>query len=390
MANYQRRLRRVRVLTGWLVLLFLPAQAGRAAAGFTQVNLISSVSGVAPLTDPALKNPWDVSSSPSGPFWISNQRSGLATVNDGTGAPFPVGSPLVVSIPTVGGGRHGPTGLIFNPTSNFEVSPGVRSLFVFSTLDGTIAGWNPSVNPTSALTKAAASDGAVYTGLAQGNNGSGNLLYAADVANAKIDVHDGQFSLTTLAGSFTDPNLPAGFAPYNIENLGGTLFVTYENEVSGGGIVNAFDFNGNLLRRINANGPGGPLDDPWGLAFAPPGFGPFGGALLVGNEADGRISAFDPATGQFLGQLLDAHGDPIANPGLKGLTFGNGGTAGDPDYLYFTAGISNGDEGLFGSIRAITAIPEPSSALFCGLEGLAMVAVVRRLRSSRSGPDTDA
>ena len=181
---------------------------------------------------------------------------------------------------------------------------------MFASLNGTISGWN-SAQAMSAVVQVR-STGAAYTGLAIGNNGSGNLLYAANASGNKIDVFNGSFSPTTLAGSFVDPNLPSGFTVYNVHNLGGTLYVTYENETSGGGVINAFDLNGNLLRRVTSNTDGGPLASPWGLALAPSSFGPFGGALLVGNEDDGHISAFDPTTGNFLGQLLDKNGDPGA------------------------------------------------------------------------------
>src|SRR4030095_7105092 len=199
-----------------------------------------------------------------------------------------------------------------------------------------------------------------------------------------IRVFDSTFTPTTLAGSFTDPGLPAGYTPYNIQNLGGTLYVTYENESLGGGVVDAFDVNGLFVRRISANGAGGPLEAPWGLALAPAGFGEFGGALLVGNEDDGRISAFAPTTGAFLGQLLDENDQPIANTGLWGLTFGNGGNGGDVDTLYFAAGINEEQNGLFGSIRpfAETKVPQLSSLALLGVSGLGLLGWRWRLHRS--------
>jgi uncharacterized protein (TIGR03118 family) len=269
---------------------------------------------------------------------------------------------LVVTVP----GAGGPTGQVFNPTSDFALTTGGKAFFLFANLNGSISGWNPTQGTLAQV--AASASGAVYTGLALGNNGTGNFLYAADAAGNKIDVFNGSFAPTILAGSFTDPSLPAGFAVYNIQEGGGVLLVTYENEVSGGGVVNAFDMNGNFLRRVSANADGGPLDSPWGVTLAPSTFGPFGGSLLVGNEDDGHISAFDFTTGAFLGQLLDTNGNPLANTGLWGLTFGNGGNGGDPSKLYFAAGINDEVNGLFGSIAVV---PEPNvlALLAIGLAG---------------------
>jgi uncharacterized protein (TIGR03118 family) len=249
---------------------------------------------------------------------------------------------------------------------------------MFATLNGSIAGWNPGLM-TMAETKVPAS-GAVYSGLALANNGSGNFLYAANGAEGRIDVFNGSFQPTSLAGSFSDPTLPSGFTPYNIQNIGGTLYVTYENEDEGGGVINAFDANGNFLNRVTANEAGGPLKSPWGLALAPAGFGPFGNALLVGNEDDGRISAFDPSTGSFLGQLLDPNGDPIANTGLWGLVFGNGANGTSPNVLYFAAGINEEVHGLFGSIAVV---PEPSTLWLAGFGGLMLVVVAKRRGSGQ-------
>ncbi len=253
------------------VLSLAPLQPG--AAVFEQTNLVSSVSGLASHTDANLKNPWGIAFSATGPFWVANQVTNKATVYNGAGQPFPTSTPLVVTLVTSGG----PTGLVFNATSDFQLFTGGAATFLFATLSGSIEGWNPG-HGTMTEVRVLATDGASYTGLAPGNNGSGNFLYAADTANNKIDIYDAQFQKTSVAGSFTDPVLPAGFTVYNIQNLAGTLFVTYENESAGGGIVDAFDLNGNFLRRVTANAAGGPLDSPWGLVIAPASFGPFGGA----------------------------------------------------------------------------------------------------------------
>ena len=213
--------------------------------------------------------------------------------------------------------------------------------------------------------------GDIYKGLAIGNNGERDFLYAANFHHGDVDVFDSTFVPIALAGSFADPNLPSGYAPFNVQTLGGQLFVTYalqdangEDDVPGPGhgFVDVFDLNGSLVRRLIT---GGQLNSPWGLAVAPAGFGPFGGDLLVGNFGDGKINAFDFATGDFHGTLSNSNGDPLVNLGLWGLQFGNGGNGGAIDTLFFTAGIPGPDgavedHGLFGKIEAV---PEPAELL---------------------------
>ena len=354
-----------------------------STGGYVQTNLVSDIPGVAAHTDPNLSNPWGISSSATSPFWVSDNKTGVSTLYNGNGEPFPLQNPLVVNIPPPGGGTPpaAPTGQVFNGGSNFNLGPNQPARFIFATEDGTISGWNPAANPTNAILKVDNSAiGAVYKGLAIGNNGTGDFLYAANFSAGKIDVFDSAFGLTTLSGSFTDPNMPSGFAPFNIQNVGGALLVTYavqdvakHDDVAGAGngIVDVFDLNGNLEKRLISSGP---LNSPWGLALAPPNFGVFSNDLLVGNFGDGRINAFDPTTGNFLGTMLDKDGNPIVNTGLWGMKFGNGGTGGAANILYFTAGIPgpNGaveDHGLFGSVQPT---PEPSTALLLvtGIAGL--------------------
>jgi uncharacterized protein (TIGR03118 family) len=259
--------------------------------------------------------------------------------------------------------------MVFNGTSDFVIHAGGQSgpaRFITASLDGVIAGWNPNVpTPGSSQAFVAASvPGAAYTGLDMGSNASGNFLYAANFGQGRIDVFDRNFHLTTLAGDFQDPDLPPGlspFKPFNVDNIDGTLYVTYANgaDREHGGIVDAFDTNGNFLRRVVTGG----LNAPWGVALAPNNFGQFSGDLLVGNFGfgDGKINAFDPSTGEFLGYVSDANGQPLAIEGLWYLTFGNGVNGGDSNALYFTAGINRTGpnsfgalDGLFGSIRAVT------------------------------------
>jgi uncharacterized protein (TIGR03118 family) len=356
------RCRGIAALLAVIGLLLLPAawiplwaQAGL----FHQTNLVSDQPGVAVIHDPSLVGAWGVSLSPTGgAFWVSADSTGVSNLYSGdvSGSPFSKAA-LTVTIP--GGG---PTGQVFNPTADFIVSSGAdsgRAIFIFATETGGIMGWNPAVpgpSPSTIAQPAASTPGAVYTGLAIGTSGSGNFLYAVDYQNGKIDVFNGTFQPTTLAGSFTDLDIPDSYRPFNIQNLGGELYVTYGKRArsgecvpSGGtGFVSVFDTNGNFLRRLIS---GDRLKAPWGLTIAPAGWGPFGGALLVGNFGDGRIGAYDPATGAFLGQLRGVTDDPIEIVGLLGLSFGNGVSAGDRNALYFAAAPDGMTHGLFGSLR---------------------------------------
>jgi len=316
---------------------------------YLQHNLVSDLPGVADRTDSNLVNPSGIAYGPTTPFWIADNHTSASSIYDGNGVP----ARTAVAIPGA------PTGIVFNPsTTDFAVAPGQPAGYIFATEDGTIAGWNSGA---AAVTKVDLSVlGAVYKGLALANNGGKNYLYAANFSTGRVDVFDANFIPATVGGSFTDPNLPASFAPFNIQNIGGKLYVTYalpdaakHRDVSGpgNGYVNVFDTGGKFLQRFASKGP---FNSPWGVVLAPAGFGGFGGALLVGNFGDGRINAFNPATGAWLGALQDESGKPISIGGLWGLTFGNGTQAGDTHTLYFTAGIAGSggveDHGLFGRI----------------------------------------
>jgi uncharacterized protein (TIGR03118 family) len=344
----------------WLCLAVLMAayafQPTVAFAGFMQFNLISDLPTMAPVTDPNLKNPWGMSFSAKSPFWVSNQGTGTSTLYSALPAPSIV--PLVVSILPAGG--PGPTGQVFNSTvSDFQIpaaSGTVQSKFLFDTLDGNIEGWNPgSTGGPGLAVIAKAIPGAVFTGLALGAVGSTNYLYAAD-ASGQIRVFDGSFTDvtgTTFAGKFVDPNPVAPFTPYGIQNLGGDLFVTYATLGSSGGYVDEFDSSGTFIKRIAT---GGPIDGPWGLAIAPPGFGPFAGDLLVGNLNDSMINAFNLTTDALDGSISVSTGFP-SPAGLWAIAPGNGIT-GSANALYFTSGINNQSDGLFG---VIAFVPEPGS-----------------------------
>lgn len=306
-------------------------------------------------TDPNLVNGWGLTRSGGSPFWVSDNVTGKSTLYNGLGQGFPVGSPLVVTIPPAGGStaKGSPTGTVFNitlgnPTPSFMVSNGTKSgtaVFLFDTLDGTISGWSPGVDLHNAQIAADRSSfGAVYTGLAITSDASGDFLYAADNGpNSRIDVFDKNFHWMR---SFTDPTIKGGFAPYGIQNIGGNLWVTFGGNKSAAGFVDEFDSAGNVLLRIT-----GPLHSPWGLAMAPADFGPFSNMLLVANNVpDGRINAFDPKSGVFLGTLRDPNGQAIVINQVWALQFGNGGNGGQPNQLFFTAGPNNYANGLFGMI----------------------------------------
>ncbi|MCX6928959.1 MAG: TIGR03118 family protein [Verrucomicrobia bacterium] len=325
-------------------------------ASYIEHDLVSNLPGRADHTDTNLLNPWGISFSATSPFWISDNHSGLSTLYNSSGTP----QTLVVTIPPPPGGTppSGPSGTIFNSTTNFIVSGTAAARFIFSTEDGTIAAW--ASGATAVIKADNSARGAVYKGLAAGSSGGSNYLYAADFHNGRVDVFDASFNAATLAGSFADATIPAGYAPFNIQNIGGQLYVAYAAQGPGAhddaagpghGYVNVFTTSGQLVKRLASTGV---LNSPWGIALAPAGFGGFAGALLVGNFGDGRINAFDPATGAWLGTVNDASGNPFAVEGLWALAFGNGGNGGEPHTLYFTAGLNGETDGLFGSLAPVT------------------------------------
>jgi uncharacterized protein (TIGR03118 family) len=352
------------VLTVSLLLTF--ATRATWATGFVQTNLVSTDSLLPAVQhDPSLINPWGIATSGTSPFWVSDNGAGVATLYNGNTG---VKTALTVTIPPPGGGSSStPTGVVFNSTtSDFQLAS-AKATFIFATEDGTISGWNTGSNAILKVDNSGSQ--AVYKGLALAASATGNDLYAANFNSGKIDVFNSTFQPITTAGSFTDPNLPAGYAPFNIQLIGTSLFVTYAKQDAakhddvpgaGNGFVDKYDTNGNFVSRFASAGP---LDSPWGLTLAPASFGQFAGDLLVGNFGDGKISAFDPTTGAFLGQLADPNGNPLAIDGLWGLIAGSGGSAGDPGAIYFTAGLDNETLGLFGSITT----PEPASLALLGL-----------------------
>jgi uncharacterized protein (TIGR03118 family) len=347
-----------------MLLALLAGVAGPSVASaaegnvYTVTNLVSDVPGLAATLDPNLVNAWGLAAGPTSPWWVADNETSVSTLYLGDGTPVP----LVVDVP------GNPTGLVFNGGPDFIVSDGTNSgpsVFIFDTESGTILGWNPAVPPPPFSTQAfvvadRSGVGAIYKGLAIASTANGDFIYATDFHNGRVDVFDGEFNLVTSPGAFVDPSLPAGFAPFGIQEIGGVLFVTYakqdadrEDDVTGQGLgfVDMFDTAGGFLGRVASRGP---LNAPWGLALAPESFGRFGGDLLVGNFGDGRINAYELSHGayRFRGQLRGPGQTKLAIDGLWALAFGNGAAAGPTDTLFFTAGPDDEEHGLFGTIEA--------------------------------------
>lgn len=359
-----------------------PASPGTS---FTATNLISNGAVPADRIIPNFVNPWGLAAPNPGDFWSSNNGTGTSSVFDSAGN-LSAGLP-VVTIPAPAGssGPSAPTGVVFNGSSNFVVTDGTASgpaAFLFATEDGTIAGWNPRValggaSPPSThavLAVDASASGAIFKGLtilavpAGGPLAPGSYLVATDFHNGAVDLFDSSFKPVALpSGAFTDPNIPAGFAPFGVQAVGDRLYVTYakqdadrEDDVAGpgNGYVDVYSTSGSLLRRLGGPGVQNELNSPWGVVKAPSNFGAFSNAILVGNFGDSHVSAFDPSTGAFLGQLRDAKGDPLpllggatgTDPrGLWGL-FAFPGGSGPNNTIYFASGLNDEADGLFGAI----------------------------------------
>jgi uncharacterized protein (TIGR03118 family) len=328
------------------------------AVGFGEVVLASDLATAVPNPEASLLNPWGIAFSPTGPFWFADNGSGSSDLLDGSGDS--VG--LATRIPSARESLAQPTGVVFNGGPGFLVSEhgiSAPSRFLFASEDGTISGWSSIVDEGRAqMAVDRSQSGAVYFGLALAKDAAGHSrLYAADFGRGTIDVFDEAFRETRTVGGFRDPALPGDFAPFNIQSIGGALFVAYAERGSNGddvpgaghGAIDVFNPNGQLLHRLVS---GGALDSPWGMAIAPAGFGPFGGDLLVGNNGDGRIDVYAPATGSLLGTLRDDFGDPFKVPDLWAITFGNGAAGGDANTLFFAAGIDYEQHGVFGAIQS--------------------------------------
>lgn len=329
-------------LFGLLTTLAIPFSLAAQQGGYFQTNLVSNTSGVATTTDAQLLNPWGIAILPGQDFWIANNNGGTSTLYDLNGNKD---TALVVTIPGATKNPNGncspgcPTGTVSNANGTYFGG----GQFIFDTEDGLITVWTGSSNTASVAFDNSAS-GAVYKGLALLN---GTSLLAANFNSGKVDAFSTSFALAPLSGSFTDPNLPAGYAPHGIHVINNKVYVAYAKQdgakhdaMPGAGLgqVDVFDMNGNFLNTFVA--AGGPLNAPWGVVATPAGFGAFPNAILVGNFGDGTIDAFD-TTGKFLGQIMDSSNKVLVNPGLWDLAFGEGGSSGAPGTLYLTAGGSN-------------------------------------------------
>jgi uncharacterized protein (TIGR03118 family) len=334
-------------------------------------NLASDIPDLADYTDPNLKGAWGISESTTSPFWISDAATGLSTLYTSTGSVIP----LVVTIPPSKGGASAgtPTGTVYNSAApGFAVATGDPASFLFATLDGTISGWNSTANHAAAIAMVDNSgSGAIYTGLAMGANGSNTYLYAANLASGTIDVFDSNFAAVTLPNAFQDSQIPSGYAPFNVQYLAGNLYVTYGLQNSGknfvtpgagNGYVDIYSTAGTLMQHFIA---GGNLNAPWGIAIAPASFGDFANDVLVANFGDGTINAYNPTTGAWIATVNDVYGTPIVVPNIWALQQGNGGSGGDANAIYFTAGLpgpDNGPHGLLGRLQA-SPVVTPANVL---------------------------
>jgi uncharacterized protein (TIGR03118 family) len=342
-----------------LAILLVAFVAGRASAqstSYAQTNLVSDGAVNAAHTDKHLINPWGIAFTAGSPFWISDNNSGFSTLYDNQGVP----QSLTVTIPPPSGnsGTATPTGIVANTTANFAVN-GSPAFFIFSTEDGTISAWTGGNSAVLEVDNPNFNSGTdpVYKGLALLTNSTGSFLLATNFRNSRIDVFDSTFKPTALAGNFTDPALPAGFAPFGVHVLNNNqVFVTYAMQdtpkhdpvnAPDNGFVSLFDANGNFIRRVISQGQ---LNSPWGTVVATANFGQFSNDLLIGNFGDGTINAFDPATGNLLGTIKDSNGNALVNGSLWELIFDTTGQTGAKDTLYFSAGLVNEGDGLFGAI----------------------------------------
>lgn len=357
------------VLVCFAAACLLPA--GAFGQHYTRTDLVSDISGTTP--DSNLVNPWGLTRGPATPFWVANNGTATSTLYDGLGHPFPSASPLIVNVPppkdASAGTKATPTGIVFNGSTDFAVAAGKSALFIFVTEDGTISGWNSSVDLHNAiLMKDNSAKHAVYKGATIAEFKGNRYLYVANFHSGHIEVYDSGFNRVTFKGDAFDdddadfePSRLRDLSPFNIQNVGGNLVVTYakpdearKDDVKGAGLgaVAIFSPGGKLLARLQH---GDWLNAPWGVALAPSDFGEFSHALLIGNFGSGQIAAYNPFTLKFIGLMKNADDSILTIDGLWALVFGNGANSASYNALFFTAGIQDEAHGLFGSLKAVAA-----------------------------------
>jgi uncharacterized protein (TIGR03118 family) len=326
------------------------------AQHYQQKNLVSDLPGEAAVQDTNLVNPWGLSRSSGSPWWVANNHTGTSTLYNGSGAP----QPLIVTIPPAPGSSEGgsPTGTVFNGTSDFELPSGGPALFIFVAEDGSISGWNGGTSAVVVSNKERSS----YKGVAIASLRGANYLYVANFSRKRIDVFDTHFKRVHLGeDAFEDKRIPRSFSPFNIQNIGDSLYVAFakldpatNDEVAGAGLgfVAVFTPRGRLVRRLEH---GDWLNAPWGLVLAPGDFGRFSHHVLVGQFGSGEIAAYNASTGRFVGRVRNTSDEVLAIEGLWALSFGNNANAGPATTLFFTAGIDDETHGLFGTL---TPVPE--------------------------------
>jgi uncharacterized protein (TIGR03118 family) len=353
-------------LRGWITAATIRAMAvflmilPGFAQHYTRTDLTADsavTSATAANFDPNLVNSWGLSRSSGSAWWISDNGTGLSTLYDGSGVP----QSLVVTIPPKdANGRATPTGTVFNYTSAFQVAPDVKAIFLFVTEEGTISGWNPSVDPTHALILVDHSGSAIYKGCAIAMTAACPRFYATNFNSGKIEVYDGNFQpVPTSRSAFRDALLKDSFVPFNVQSVGGNLVVTFASRSKGSededhgpglGAVAVFSQEGRLLLRLQS---GAWFNAPWGVAAAPADFGAFSHRILIGNFGSGSIHAFNPVTGKHEGVLLDADGNRLKIDGLWALSFGNDAKAGSALQLFFTSGPNQERSGLLGTVAPV-------------------------------------
>ena len=370
-----------------LSLFLLPAVT--QAQHYKQTNLVSDIASMAPTFDPNLKNPWGLTRSSTtptrlgSPFWVANNNSGTSTLYTGAGAIIPINGTGTVTVPPPKGSPAGtlstPTGVVFNgSTTDFLIAPGKSAAFIFATEDGTISGWAGGQNAVPLVDNSdnGSANGAVYKGATSGEINGKKFLYVTNFRSAKVEVYDTNFKPVHLGNDAFDPDgdgdhdrddrgaerIPRGFAPFNVQNIGGTLFVTYAKQdaarhdpVGGDGLgfVELFTPAGKHIGHLEH---GDWFNAPWGVVWTTRDFGEFSNAILVGNFRSGWIAAFNGFTHKFIGWVRNPDDSLVTIDGLWSLTFGNDATAGPANTLFFTAGINNEADGLFGTITPLDGL----------------------------------